>query len=485
MKGLKKIALASAIAAVSAGAPAELRALDAAAMGELTGRAGLTIDVEPKYTSGEFQYKDAGSLFLSNLRLGGNENEKGSENTDIANTSYLDNYRLTIDVAGSGAVEMGEIAGSAAVTGTDNAFAYGFAEVRGLGLVHASASNTDAAFAQAAGGVITATNFQAAIDVACAGAAGAAGDACVGTADLAATTAIDGKKTYGDGDLVIHFGFTDAWQKGGGLRAFANGAGTNYDGTNTGLTLNSVTFEDAIGVAARAVDFNFSIDAIGIASSDFVTGETSGDAFFTYVDPDDTNNVMVVGSDIAGGIDSDASDTVLISNLDVNGYLGPADLHISNNGNGFANELDLDSDGTNDYAFGDANSKITWGSYFNITDLDVYIDIAGVMIKGLKINNTRGDVTGLDGTAAFGFAHSIREIYAVKDDIVHVTAGLIGGNPSAPAATASLVDGIALNTRAKFDMDIDHLSFGDTNQSIGNIYFTDVETDTKWTISAH
>ena len=484
MKGLKKVALASAIAAVSAGAQAELKALDDSAMGELTGQAGLTIDVETKYTIGEFQYKDAGSLFLSNLRLGGNENEQGFENGTVANTSYLDNYRLTIDVAGSGAVEMGTIAGSAAVTGTDNAFAYGFAEVRGLGLVHASASNSDAAFAQAAGGVMTAATLQDTLDVAAAGADGTG--VAQGTADLSAGVfGIDDKKTYGDGDLVIHFGFTDAWQKGGGLREFAAGNGENYDGTTTGLSLSTVTFEDAIGIAARAVDFNFSIDAIGIADSNFVTGETAGDAFFTYVDPDDSNNVMVVGSDIAGGIDTDASDTVLISNLDVNGYLGPADLHISNNGNGFANELDTDSDGTNDYAYGDANSKITWGSYFNITDLDVYIDIAGVMIKGLKINNVRGDVTGLDGTAAMGFAHSIREIYAVKDDIVHVTTGLIGGNPSAPAATASLVDGIALNTRAKFDMDIDHLSFGDTNQSIGNIYFTDVETDTKWTISAH
>jgi hypothetical protein len=45
MKGLKKIALASAIAAVSAGAQAELKALDDSAMGELTGQAGLTIDL--------------------------------------------------------------------------------------------------------------------------------------------------------------------------------------------------------------------------------------------------------------------------------------------------------------------------------------------------------------------------------------------------------------------------------------------------------
>ncbi|KZY59121.1 hypothetical protein A3752_12750 [Oleiphilus sp. HI0081] len=60
MKGLKKIALASAIAAVAAGAQAELKALDDSTMGELTGQAGLTIDLETKVSIGQFMYKDAG-----------------------------------------------------------------------------------------------------------------------------------------------------------------------------------------------------------------------------------------------------------------------------------------------------------------------------------------------------------------------------------------------------------------------------------------
>ena len=121
---------------------------------------------------------------------------------------------------------------------------------------------------------------------------------------------------------------------------------------------------------------------------------------------------------------------------------------------------------------GKADSRITWGTYFRVTDLDVYIDIAGLQIQDMEIHNERGDLTGLDGTSAFGFAHSIREIYAVKDAVLHLDQG-------------GYVDGIAINTRFKGDIDINHLSFGDTGKSIGQIFLTDVESDTRWVISAH
>jgi hypothetical protein len=460
MKGLKKIALTAAIAAVSAGAQAELKALDDSAMGELTGQAGLTIDVETKYTIGEFQYKDAGSLFLTNISLGGNENAGGA----IPNSTYLDNFRMTIDIAGSqGPVSASDLG--------DNTFAYGFAEVRGLAAVHVAGGNGDSSFLSAAGGTLDiATTGNLLVEVT---------DAGRGVADLsvAGSDAIDSVKTYGDGDLVIHFGFTDAWQKAGGFGAMLTSQGIDYAGTTSGLSLSNATFEQAIEVASKAVDFNFSIDAIGIASSDFVTGETAtaaGAVTTTYntVDVFGNAEAMEIGTNLTTGTDADASTTVLISNLDINGFLGPGDLHIENNGNGFGGNT----------GSGDADSKIHWGSYFKITDLDVYIDIAGLMIQGLRIDNVRGDTTGLDGTSSFGFAHSIRDIYAVKDAIFQGDqfAAWAGGT-----ATSPLADGVALNTRFKGDMDIAHLSFGDTGTSIGELYWTDIESDTKWTISAH
>jgi len=161
----------------------------------------------------------------------------------------------------------------------------------------------------------------------------------------------------------------------------------------------------------------------------------------------------------------------LISQLGIQGYLGPEDLHIENNGNGF------DGSGPLGAGTGKADSKIYWGSYFKITDLDVYIDIAGVQISDMEIHNERGDLTGLDGTSSFNFAHSIREIYAVKDAVLNLKEYMATGN--------AYVDGIAINTRFKGDIDIGAISFGDTGESIGSIYITDLQSTTNWVISAH
>jgi hypothetical protein len=108
----------------------------------------------------------------------------------------------------------------------------------------------------------------------------------------------------------------------------------------------------------------------------------------------------------------------------------------------------------------------------------MYIDIAGVQITDMKIHNERGDRTGLDNTSSFDFAHSIREIYAVKDSVLNLL-------PGGPALADYYVDGIAINTRFKGDIDIEAISFGDTGKSIGSFYITDLTSTTNWTISAH
>ena len=192
----------------------------------------------------------------------------------------------------------------------------------------------------------------------------------------------------------------------------------------------------------------------------------------------------------------------MISDLSIKGYLGPADIHIENKGNGFGADgsgqvtgFDASGNATLAAGTGNADSKIHWDSYFKVTDLDVYIDIAGVQIKDLSIHNDRGDTTGLnqiavgvDGsgnpifanTGSFGFAHSKRDIYAVKDAVLDV-----GAYALTLGAGSAYVDGIAINTRFKGDIDIGHLSFGNTNKSIGSIYITDKTATTNWTISAH
>ncbi|MFV1872183.1 MAG: DUF6160 family protein [Oleiphilus sp.] len=434
MKGLKKIALASAIAAVAAGAQAELKALDDSTMGELTGQAGLTIDVETKWSIGEFAYVDAGAVVLKGISMGGNSNE--------GTNSMLDNIRITLDVAGA--------------TAADNTLAYGFSEVKGLAAVHVGGfGNTDTGMQAAAAGFGTQTG--ASIDV-------ASGDV------------IDDERVYGDGDLKLHFGFTDAWQKGGGFAAYAVGAGADGSGGTTDMT--NLTYAAAREIASTAVDFEFQIDAIAIADSTY--GDAAGTRLGTEV---------IQKTDHVTGLDTDAgadTTTTLISDLSMKGYLGPVDILIENNGNGFTS-TDAARDGwlaaTTGAArqSGDADSKIHWDTFVKVTDLDLYIDIAGVMLEDIKIHNVRGDITTLDGTASFGFAHSKRDIYAVKDAVLNLETLSAPTGANAPG----YVDGIAINTQFKGDIDIGALSFGDTGTSIGSIYMTDVTSTTNWTISAN
>jgi len=53
MKGLKKLALVTAVAALPFAAHADLRALDDSAMGNVTGQAGVTIELETEVSIGE------------------------------------------------------------------------------------------------------------------------------------------------------------------------------------------------------------------------------------------------------------------------------------------------------------------------------------------------------------------------------------------------------------------------------------------------
>ncbi len=107
MKGLKKIALVSAIAAASTVAQAELKAMNDSAMSAATGQAGITIDINSAAISiGEIQYKDAGSIFINDFQLGGAGILSASTNAAIAGKSTLfdntlDNLKIIIDVVGS------------------------------------------------------------------------------------------------------------------------------------------------------------------------------------------------------------------------------------------------------------------------------------------------------------------------------------------------------------------------------------------------
>ncbi|ARU57355.1 MAG: DUF6160 family protein [Pseudomonadales bacterium] len=91
MKGLNKIVLVTAIAAASTAAQAELKALDDTTMGELTGQAGLTIDVSAgaSVSIGQIAYQDEGFLTIDDLAV-----------------TLNDALTITVDVAADGDLQI-------------------------------------------------------------------------------------------------------------------------------------------------------------------------------------------------------------------------------------------------------------------------------------------------------------------------------------------------------------------------------------------
>jgi len=415
MKGLTKCLLVSAIVTATSGVQAELQLLNDSALGNVTGRAGLTIDIETKRHTGEFAYKDGGYFLMQNFSFGGNTSAE--EVAFSGGHGFFDNRRYEIDVAGSG------------VDTPDNRLGFGFSDMIDFAKVHTDAGNTDAAMLLASG-VTT----------------GIAIDSTTGLE-------IDTERTYGDGDLVIHFTHTDAWQKGGGFEAYQTTGGD--DGSGGTATLDTLSYGSLRDIVWRGLDWNVSIEALGLASSDYEVG--------SY-----------------GLLGASTKTTTLISNYSMNAYSGGWDIHLENNGNGFG----ADGSGRDGLAgTGNADSKIHFDGYYEVTDLDYYIDIAGVQITDVKLHNRRGDLGGLNRnsddsgyTSSFGMLHFKVDVYAVKDDILKIDDG---------PTTNDWVDGIGYDVHWKGDIDVGALSFGDTGTSIGQLYYTDMEVDSSYRISAH
>ncbi|MBZ0333636.1 DUF6160 family protein [Marinobacter sp. AL4B] len=96
MKGLKKIALVTAIAAAPFAANADLKAMDDSMMGDITGQAGVTIELETQVSIGSFVYTDEGSFTVNGIEIGGSGLAGG------AGTNLLDDLYIDIDVEADG-----------------------------------------------------------------------------------------------------------------------------------------------------------------------------------------------------------------------------------------------------------------------------------------------------------------------------------------------------------------------------------------------
>jgi len=108
MKGLNKIALVTAIAAAPFAAHADLKAMDDSAMGNITGQAGVTIELETQVSIGTFTYTDEGSFNVHGIEIGGSGLAGGT------GTNLLDDLKIDIDVASDGdaVIHVGSISGN-------------------------------------------------------------------------------------------------------------------------------------------------------------------------------------------------------------------------------------------------------------------------------------------------------------------------------------------------------------------------------------
>ncbi|MCK0165267.1 DUF6160 family protein [Marinobacter sp. S6332] len=105
MKGLKPTLLALCIAGAPPAVMAEIQRLDDSMMGDITGQAGVSIELETKIDIGRFLYFDEGALAIENISIGGAERTDFFGFNGISGSTAndrLDNIRIDIDVLADG-----------------------------------------------------------------------------------------------------------------------------------------------------------------------------------------------------------------------------------------------------------------------------------------------------------------------------------------------------------------------------------------------
>ena len=429
-------------------AHAELKAIDDETLSKVDGKAGLTIDIDMGISIGEFMYKDAGAITMQGIRMGGMTRcgDTNGENGTVGQDTWC-----------SGDNEVGTAFGK----NGENKIVASVAD-------RSSALHGSYGGGGGAGGSTGLNNVRINVDI--------AGDGT--TVDRIYDTGILDPINGGTYTIPIYdHQFFWAWGElaAANLSCEAGGPKCQLLLKDGDLFLHgSASDVSIVSRSYQAVDFGFELDRFAIQASDYKPGD-----------------------DLVNGLTGNETDTTtLYSNLKMEGFFGGFDLLIENDGNGFgAIDADLDgriSDAENltSTGYGDANSKIVINQFFEITEMEYDFDIVGIRYEKMRMHNLRGNDDMFDfdqsdfanAATSQGFAQANTQIYAVKDNIVQVRAGLVGGNPLADTA---FVDGVTFNARLVADMDIDHLSFGDTDQSIGLLRWTDMDIMTKQTFSAH
>jgi hypothetical protein len=346
---------------------AELKPVEDTYLSEITGQAGITIEVDLQLKIDEIAYQDEGFISLENVIWAGVDRTGA---TGAAGS--FNNWNMKIDLADG-----------------KEPLAYGFSEL-------------DSYYTQ-----VTAPdkNWEHAI------------------------TINDEARKFGPGDLVIHINSTQPFD------------GTRYDtsiDSDVAISGGSGTtphdrFDLAMDDWRNAAPFALEIGALKLRNSNYQSG--------------------ALGSDGA----------LVMSDFKAEVLTGPLDIVIQNNGNG--------------HTGGIPDSKITISDYFQISDLSVNLDVAGIGISGFRMHNQRGDTTGLN--------HNLGNdgIAGTSDDIATESFGFAHMKWFIGAAQNN--DGMLIQGALKGDIDIDNVYIGGINNSIGAIQVTDLLIDSKLVIKGH
>lgn len=216
-------------------------------------------------------------------------------------------------------------------------------------------------------------------------------------------------KTFNDGDLVIH-----------------------VDATDPGVLVSNTSSQNLDAYKA-ATDFELSVGSVEYAKSTYNPGTAT------------------------------ARGSLMFSDINMQGRLGPADIVIRNGTNTYT-----------DNASGSlsvSDSKVEVDAFFSVDDLDmnwdngdliVLFNFAGLKLRNLKIHNTRG----ADSVGSFGFA-------SVSADLAAANSNLTGHA------------GLAVtNVDLRMDIDLPHVQFG-SRPSIGEVYFTDFVIQADMLVYGH
>ncbi len=397
--------------------------LDDSELSNLTGQAGLTIDLSNFSPVSGFEYAEPHLLTMPGIEIGGHGSGVASDKPFY--TNQLDNLRVNLSVADN------------SIEHSEDGYSFGFSDWREIAKAYLAGGNeTSIQEFQALAKGVDATRGQ---------------------------LLVDDKKVYDEGDLIVHLAYLDPWEKDGGFESYLEGQGLS------GKSLQNASYQEAESLVSRSVDFKYSINEIDLAYGSNLLGAATLPSVRSLGDFQNGQGGQ--------GESADHKTTRMMSDFSVEGYLGPHDLHIKT----------FDGNEQNNPAQS-KDTGITWNSYFRITDLDVYLDLKGMQISNLQVHNDRGDLSGLNlnthdnsvGNSSFGFAHAEREIYSIEESYIDpLKESAADGSPNGKKKKA-----ILFNTRFKGDIDIEHVSFGDTGRSIGSFYITDMYFEHRLKITA-